>query len=164
MRKIGYFTAGFVLALILIPVPGSAQKDPEKEERKPEIKWDVQKHYDENGNLFLFDSSYSWSWSNHNFDSILHSFMLPEDFPDSIFTMPFGHSSFPDVLFDLPDFKGFEDLLPFPDSGDMFERFREMFERFYNMNPFPYDSLYHFKYKQQYQQEDQKKTWREHEI
>lgn len=48
---------------------------------KPVEKWDVQKEYDEFGNLIKYDSVYSWSYSNIkgdllrvNLDSIMDSF------------------------------------------------------------------------------------------
>ena len=152
MKIVKYFAAGLTLLLILIPATGSAQEDTEKEERKPEIKWDVQKHFDENGNLLRFDSTYSWSWSNHDFtstdldslfekifgdfkfcDSVFggplpsmpHSFLFPEDFPDSLFNILFGSSPFPDAFMTPPDFEGFNDFFSFPDQDDWFEHQQE---------------------------------------
>lgn len=56
---------GFILTNI-----SSAQK---KEESKPEIKIDINKKYDDKGNIILYDSSYSYSWKGHgnDIDSIL---------------------------------------------------------------------------------------------
>lgn len=161
-----FFAASLILLLILIPATGSAQEDSEKQERQPEIKWDVQRHFDETGNLIWFDSTYSWSWSNHDFGNM--------DF-DSLFWGPspsMPHTSvFPDAFIMPPDFDGFNHLFPVPDPGvwseqhkELFDRYREMFEHFQFMDPFHDDSLQNFQYKQRYQQGDQKKSGREVEI
>lgn len=88
-----------------------AQKD---EGSKPRINIDVNKKYDENGNIILYDSSYSYSWSDHgnnietdsvfdrlhrhfelyNFDDrhfFPHSYILPE-FPNFNIEQFFRHA------------------------------------------------------------------------
>jgi hypothetical protein len=193
-----FFVLSMFLILVLIPAYGSAQNDPEKQENQPEIKWDVQKHLDENGNLIWFDSTYSWSRSNHDFgnmdlDSIFkkfhgefksidslfripfpsmpHTFSFPDEFPDSLFTMPFGPSPFPEAFMMPPDVEGFNHLFSFPDpevwyehQKELFEHYREMFEHFHFMDPFHEDSLQNLQYRQRYHQGDQKKSGREVEI
>ena len=174
MKKYISITAALALALasvmILIPVSGFTQNDPEMKKRDPEIKWDVQKDYDEDGNLVWFDSTYSWSWSDFDFggaefDSLFEDFFGDFRFSDSLFTSPFGsmpHSfgfreDFPDFLLSNP----FDFPFSFPDLDDFFEqnhemwdRQKEMLEHFYNMQPFGDDSLPHFKHRWYYHLEN----------
>ena len=48
----------------------SYEKEKDKTIVKPKEKWDVQREYDEFGNLIKYDSIYSWSYSNVNGDSL----------------------------------------------------------------------------------------------
>ncbi|MCD4732463.1 MAG: hypothetical protein K8R74_17810 [Bacteroidales bacterium] len=67
--------------IILNPLFGQEKED--QNSNKPEVKIDVQKEFDEQGNVIAYDSSYSWYWSGKeisslNLDSIFESFH--EDF------------------------------------------------------------------------------------
>jgi len=67
--------------IILNPLFGQEKDD--SEPIKPEIKIDINKEYDEHGNIVDYDSSYSWYWSGKeisslDFDSIFENFQ--EDF------------------------------------------------------------------------------------
>ena len=102
-----FMLSGFILINIC-----SAQK---KEESKPEVKIDVNKKYDEKGNIILYDSSYTRSWqSNGNdIDSVLdriHHHLEIYNFDDNSF---FPHSQlfpeFPD--FNLDPFFRYSDSL-----------------------------------------------------
>lgn len=84
MKKTGFI----LLSLILILGCNNQEKenqetqtDKKEESIKPKEKWDVQKEYDEFGNLIKYDSIYSYSYSNIegdtimvNLDSIMNSF------------------------------------------------------------------------------------------
>ncbi len=90
----------FILSGIVLIDISSAQ---EKEENKSGIKVDVNKQYDEKGNIIFYDSSYSRSWrgSRNDIDSVLESFhhhLEIYNFDNNSF---FPHSQlFPD----FPDF------------------------------------------------------------
>jgi len=45
----------------------------EKVANKPKVKWDVKKEMDENGNVIRYDSTYSWSYTNIDGDSVMVS-------------------------------------------------------------------------------------------
>lgn len=110
MKKMPDFYLKKIYTLIIIlMLPGIflagksvAQK---KDKGQPDVKIDVKKEYDEKGNMVLYDSTYSWSWSGNSddmdLDSLLekfhhhleiynlydddffpHAFMFPES-PDS---------------------------------------------------------------------------------
>ncbi len=157
----------FVLMMLLSHTM-SAQEKPEKKVRQPEIKWDVQKQLDENGNVIRYDSTYSWSWSNHDFDDNLLDSLFeeyfgdfrlrgnPGNFPDSVFFSPFGQiqDSLP-YPGDFPDAFRFPG---FPDPMEWFERQQEMFHRFYEMHPFLDDSLQRFRFEQRYPGEQPHKS------
>ncbi|WP_423126551.1 hypothetical protein [Gaoshiqia sp. Z1-71] len=141
MKKLIPFMLFFVLVNCCL-----AQK---KEKAKlPEEQIQVNKEFDENGNLIRFDSTYVWSWSSDsanlntfNLDAIRREMenmfggSFQNFFSDSIFG---GQSPFPG----MPDFfgsPGFDSMNPFgqwfndsalnliPDSFSLFnlDRFRE---------------------------------------
>ena len=63
--------------IILNPLFGQEKED--QNSNKPEVKIDVQKEFDEQGNVVGYDSSYNWYWSgkeftNMSFDSIFEHF------------------------------------------------------------------------------------------
>ena len=107
---------------------------------QPEFKSDVQKEYDENGNITRFDSCWSWSHNGgagFDFDTVFsrffqHSLSHPkwdnffDDFHgmnrDSIFSSPF-----PEPFFygeNLDDF--FKDFPAFPDFDDYFREHKKL--------------------------------------
>ncbi len=62
--------------IILNPLFG---QENDEQDSKPEVRIDVNKEYDENGNVVGYDSTYKWFWSgkeitNMNFDSIFEKF------------------------------------------------------------------------------------------
>lgn len=102
-----FLLSGFILISI-----SSAQK---KEEGKPEVKIDVNKKYNEKGNIILYDSSYSRSWqSNGNdidIDSVfekIHHHLEIYNFDDNSF-FPYSQlfPEFPD--FNLEPFFRYSD-------------------------------------------------------
>lgn len=52
-------------------------------ENQPKVNINVNKQFDENGNIVRYDSTYSWSWSN-----------MEENFSDSVFSQIFPKSNF----------------------------------------------------------------------
>ncbi len=46
-------------------------KTEEKEANQPKISWDVKKEMDENGNVIRYDSTYTWSYTTGNGDSMV---------------------------------------------------------------------------------------------
>jgi hypothetical protein len=89
--------AGLLFSMMLLMGAGiQAQEVKPGDQDKPDERWDVRKEYDENGNLYLYDSSYSRTWKNFDFpefdagppfenlDSLFGDYF---HFPDE----PFGH-------------------------------------------------------------------------
>ena len=129
---------------------------------QPEFRSDVQKEFDENGNITRDDSTWSWSLEGGpsiNFDSLFMQFL--EDHPftfefdwdrlpswnDSI--LDFGgnfnfHFDFPDPLFNEDFFRDFFQDHPFPDFEELFNRQMEMMQHYFHSYPFHGDSLRHF--------------------
>lgn len=80
------------------------QKNPNTE-NQPKVHINVNKQFDENGNVVRYDSTYSWSWTNMDenvSDSILNRFFLNSNFiwdnPFSVFdddSFFFNHFSLP---------------------------------------------------------------------
>ncbi|MBN2175635.1 MAG: hypothetical protein JW731_16010 [Bacteroidales bacterium] len=112
-RKIVYsyaFTLGFLsFFIILSPLFGQIESDTIR--TNPEIKINVNKQYDENGNVIGYDSTYSWHWSGKNynfngFDSILDnlSFRIPHFDRNYFFNDSTGSAFFNDEWFYFPDF------------------------------------------------------------
>ena len=78
---------------------------------QPGFRSDVQKEYDENGNITRYDSCWSWSYSGGPFvdpDSLFTRF-----FRDHPWTFDSGHDHFPSFEYGDPDFDHF---FSFPDS------------------------------------------------
>jgi hypothetical protein len=97
----------FVLSFSVLNNVSFAQKD---EGSKPRINIDVNKKYDENGNIILYDSSYSYSWSDHGinidpdsvFERLHHHFELYNFDEDHFFPHSYILPEFPN--FDLKQF------------------------------------------------------------
>jgi hypothetical protein len=113
----------------------------------PDIKWEVRKEYDENGNLIYYDSSCVQSWKHFDFPGpgTGHAF---DDF-DSLFKLrPFAFgpiwmdSFFPDSLFPNA-FKPFEEFFPpsFHGPDVFFDRHEEWIEKLREQFTFPEDTL-----------------------
>jgi hypothetical protein len=85
----------------------TGQKEDEKAHKKnmPESNISVNKEYDENGNIIRYDSTYSWSYSSSESDSLLNDTLF---FGDKRF---FDRKNlFPDVPFFGDDFFNFRFL------------------------------------------------------
>jgi hypothetical protein len=107
---------------------------------QPEFKSDVQKEYDEQGNLKRYDSCWSWSFHDHNFGGF-DSLFTGHHFPD--FEHFFEEHSFHgfDSLFSgqlYPDFESFFEGRTFPDIDSLMENrpFPDP-ESFFGDHPFP---------------------------
>ncbi len=144
-----------------------AQEVPDSQPQ-PEIQWDVNKEYDEEGNIIRFDSTYSLKWSFPGFDEALmdslgHRFPMhfPWEWDEGFFgSIPFGEHIFPDPFIDDPFFKDFfpEEFFKydssayrhfafphldhlFPGMDDMMKRQMEIMEEFLQQYDFPADSI-----------------------
>lgn len=173
MSQILHTLAGVILLLIVIPSTGRAQE--KNKQDQPDVRWDVHREYDESGNLQRYDSTWSWSWSNHDFgdhvfDSLFGEYFGDFPFPDSLFEEPFGVNpfmfpGFPDDSMFMSPFNEFgfpeEFMVPHgfnrPDEfsenwmerhRDMWERHMDIFRQFRQIHPFPDDSLHRFNHPQ----------------
>lgn len=79
MTIIGIFAMGCSSA----QQPENKKENPGSENfvTKPEVRWEVNKETDENGNVVRYDSTYTWSWSDNDgastkldVDSVMRSF------------------------------------------------------------------------------------------
>ena len=92
--------AVFILLVFSVGLSGAQNSN-----NAPKISWDVNKEVDENGNIIRYDSTYSWSYTNTNNDSIsikldnvMRSFnrYFDQQFPSmwhNSFMMPFRNDS-----------------------------------------------------------------------
>jgi hypothetical protein len=134
------------LAIMLVGCKWGHTQQNENSENQPQVKIDVNKETDENGNIIRYDSTYSFSWSSSgdlNVDSVLKQFgfstrsWVHEDNED-----PFGSS-----FFDHSDF-GFDFSTHFKEMEEfqqrMMQRHEEMLKGFYQdqiLIPAPEDSV-----------------------
>ncbi len=119
--------------------------EPQKENKKntPNESWTVNKEMDENGNIIRYDSTYTWSYStiegdsvNVNVDSLMQSFQqyfddrMPSLFGDN-FMAPMLNDSMLRHDFFSDDFfqRRFED--DFFDMDKMFERMDSIRNQFF---------------------------------
>lgn len=127
--------------IILNPLFG--QQEDDKNSNKPGVRIDVNKEYDENGNVIGYDSTYSWFWSgkeitNMNFDSIFESFNdnfkhWNDKYEKNHFE-PFGYFHYPRGQWNDLDSTLYSDLKDLFD-GEFMDRFN------FNKNHFQfYDS------------------------
>jgi hypothetical protein len=88
-------------------VEKNVQKDNKKELNQPQVSWDVKKETDENGNVIRYDSTYTWSYTNIDgdtmvvgADSLMRSFhsYFNENFPP-IWNRSFAQPLWNDSLF-----------------------------------------------------------------
>ena len=146
MKSIFLFRVAFSL-LLLLPACLQAQ---------PEFKSDVQKEYDENGNINLFDSCWSWSYRSgpgFDLDSVLGRFFqhrhssywdhfpaihdsiweygMHFNFPDS-FQLFGPHTDFPDHFFDDFYRRDWDSIIEIPFRDPFFygENLDDFFEEF----------------------------------
>jgi hypothetical protein len=123
---------GLSFLLLAMAVMVYAQEGEEEKSNKPEILWNVQKEYDENGNIIRYDSSYSFYYSSPG---------LSNNFPDSI--RQYFDFSFPDFSGDDPFMISPFDQFPFdeplPPSGRFPHSDTEsdsLFSEFFHLHPF----------------------------
>lgn len=135
MKTIQFLLILSALSAMSLNVARVHAQDPETSQKsQPEIEWDVNKEFDEHGNIIHYDSSYSWTWKDHCFPELgeLNPFETLDSlfghffgFPDSTFAQrPFAIEPFMDSLaldfyldsslFDKPF--GFRPFKDFPDS------------------------------------------------
>ena len=56
----------FFAFLFVVSISHSQEDQPvTTDDNEPEVKIDVKKEFDEDGNVIIFDSSYTWQWSDH---------------------------------------------------------------------------------------------------
>jgi hypothetical protein len=153
IMKINSVMVIFILSGSVFNNASFAQKD---EGSKPRINIDVNKEYDENGNIILYDSSYSYSWSDHgnniNTDSVSemlhHHFELYNYDENHSFPHSYVFPEFPNL--DLEQFFRHADS-SFMWNDDLDTLLRHNFhDDFLNRNfdyrPFDYksiDSIFH---------------------
>jgi hypothetical protein len=130
------------LVLACFPYMGIGQE----KSINPDVKIDVRKEYDDNGNVIRYDSSYVYSWSSPS-----DGFSSWGSIPDSLFSKFGGFDRMPfdnDSLFS----RFFEDWRIFPDNptgsphADFFHGFEDFFNQFGGFNDpfpqfFPFDSI-----------------------
>lgn len=123
------------------------QSDVKKEQKKtPNESWTVKKELDENGNVIGYDSTYTWSYSNFDGDSVyvdVDSMMRSIDSyfgenMSSVWDKSFMEPMFRDSLLarDLFSDNYFEDRWKddFFDMEDMFRQMDSIRNRFFNQN------------------------------
>lgn len=128
----GYSIVLSVLAVLIIVRPVFAQIDQSADTLKPDVKIDVKKEYDENGNLSMYDSTYRWSW---------HGNSIPWIDVDSLFG-GMGYGFPPEGMYNLfspfqPFHPPMPDFFPFSDTSDWDWASPDYFHDF--------DSLYSYK-------------------
>ncbi len=114
----------------------------EKEDGKPEINIDVQKKYDEKGNMILYDSTYSYSWSDYANDMDLDSVLKRFHHHLELYNY-FDDNFFPNSFF----FPGFPDNKSEPDTILRHEFYDDFFNRDFDLGPFDYystDSIFDY--------------------
>ncbi|MBN2213869.1 MAG: hypothetical protein JW723_06455 [Bacteroidales bacterium] len=103
MIKTGFLPlAAVLLSMIFIPGQSLHGQDKKAEKGQPDVRIDVKREFDEQGNISRYDSSYSFSWSYNgsmDMDSLLESlrnrFGITPFNEDEFFSMPFkGHPHF----------------------------------------------------------------------
>ena len=156
MKKSGSFYIMRVFSLMLILLlSGSVfirmSFTQDKENSKPRVNIDVNKKYDEKGNIILYDSTYSYSWSGHgndiDLDSVFKRFHHHRELYNFDNDYFFPHSY---IFPEFPDFKH-EHFFRYADSlsiwnDDLDSVLRHNFsDDFFNWNfdlePFHYKSI-----------------------
>jgi hypothetical protein len=122
-----------LFSMILIPGQNLHGQDTKGKKGQPDVRIDVKREYDENGNISSYDSSYSFSWSydgSTDMDSLLENlrknYGISPFTEDEFFNMPFGN--YPH-FYELP-----EHSQALPKAGD------DSLYEYIN----PHDSIYSF--------------------
>jgi len=122
--------------IMLNPLFG--QEQDEQNSNKPEVRIDIQKEYDENGNIIGYDSTYKWFWSGKeittmNFDSIFEKFHNDFDHwngnSERNHFGPFGNFHYPGGQWNDIDSSLYADLDHLFDEGFM-DRFNFNYDHF----------------------------------
>jgi hypothetical protein len=95
----------FLLVLPGILLGGRVVAQKKDNNNQPDVKIDVKKQYDEKGNMVIYDSIYSWSWSGNpddmDIDSLMNKFRhhleIYNYYDGDIFPHSFILPQFPDV-------------------------------------------------------------------
>jgi len=125
------YVFSFIILLLVNACSFAQKKDDPQPKNQPKVHIDVNKEYDENGNIIRYDSTYSWTWSNidslneHLNDSLISQFFSPKSM---LSFSPFDDDS----LLDLFRFPSFNDN--FFDWGfDMDKQMESMLKRHHEM-------------------------------
>lgn len=132
----------FVCSFIVLS-PVFAQESDEKTKNDPDVQIDVNKEYDEHGNVIGYDSTYTWCWHGNNFskfhDSVYGHFKncFPphvwhfKDMDSSLYSY-FDDDWFKKFNFEPPHIPNFHHFdIPFHDSlGISFHNFHDMHKFF----------------------------------
>lgn len=113
-----------IVLLLLNSCSFSQKQDNPTPKNQPKVHIDVNRQFDENGNVIRYDSTYSWSWSNAdgNINDSLFSQFFPKSnfmfdrpfsllYDDSTFFKPFDFPSFQDPFFDFNLDKDMQEML-----------------------------------------------------
>ncbi|KPK86495.1 MAG: hypothetical protein AMS27_04845 [Bacteroides sp. SM23_62_1] len=121
MKTGHFFSMVLLLVSIVIPIHLFGQ---ENDQGRPEMRWDVNKEFDKNGNILRYDSSYIFHWKSPGADAFNH---------DSLFSaFPFFFRSNPDCSAQKYDslFSDHPGLFPDPFDDEFF------FDFSYKHHPF----------------------------
>jgi hypothetical protein len=111
---------------------------------QPDVKIDVRKEYDEKGNMILYDSIYSWSWSGSQDDMAFDTLM--DNFRHHLEIYNYHEGDFFPHSFVLPQSPGInpefspgdKDTVPSQDFGEYLQEFFDDFlYGFHNFPGFP---------------------------
>src|SRR4030042_2570177 len=139
-----------LFSMILVPELNVHGQDIKGKKGQPDVKIDVRREYDEDGNISRYDSSYSFSWSYDGsmdmdslFESMRKNYSISPFREDDFFNMPFRNHDhffmFPYQERDYPENNDdtlYEFIHPF-DMRSMLENHRRMMEemhRFFEFN------------------------------
>jgi hypothetical protein len=141
----------FLLVLPGILLGGRIVAQKKDNNNQPDVKIDVKKQYDEKGNMVVYDSIYSWSWSGNpddmDIDSLMNKFRhhleIYNYYDGDIFPHSFILPQFPDV--NPESFFGTEDSILSWDFNNDTTLKNFFFDDFFYWNFIPYsESLEEF--------------------
>lgn len=138
-------TAGLFFIIFIFSTSGFGQdKDQDaSESREPEVKTEIRKEYDENGNLYRYDSVYTWKWTDEgNFNEEFFK-NFEENFGQFHREWEgFGEGFMSKFYLDDKAFEKFKDMqkdfeFNYPDSTF----FEDHFKEFFNDDQFPFQGF-----------------------
>jgi hypothetical protein len=116
---------------------------------QPGFRSDVQKEYDENGNILRYDST--WSWSDDGGSGLKIDSIFMQFFRDHPFSYEFDWDRMPnlnDTTLDFSRHFNFHPDFPEPfineDFEKLFNEHMEMMKRYFHTYPFPGDSIRYY--------------------